>query len=485
MSTKWNPPFDEAFDLLIDGERVPAASGETLSVRDPRTQEAFGRVAAGGPDDVDAAVAAAREGQTEWQSISNRKRGRILRDVAELIRDHSDRLLELLLLENGKSRPHAEGEVEVAAKYFDYYAGITDKIQGEQIPLGDEYVDFTVREPLGVIGQIVPWNLPVQLFGRGSAVSLATGNAVVAKPAEQTPITALAIGELIHEAGVPAKAFNVVPGFGHEAGAALTEHEGVDGLAFTGSVETGQKVLQEAGKRLIPAHGELGGKSPNAVFPDADWDHAVEQAAGAIFTALAGQACSAGSRLLVHSDIHDEFVADVADVAESIAVGPDVDDPDISPIISERQFENVMDYIEIGREEVGDPLVGGEGYQNGGYYVEPTIFADVDNGTRIAQEEIFGPVLVTISFDDEAEAIRIANDTNYGLAAGIFTSDIGRAHRYAREVDAGQIYINQYFAEDISTPFGGYKQSGRGREKGLEAIHEYTQVKNVCANITY
>lgn len=477
------PELDEQYRLWIDGEYVDARDGDTLQTVNPATEDPAATVAAGKQEDVDRAVQAARDALDDWQDVDARERGRLLRDFAERVRNSKADLIELETVTNGKQPSGIEGELEWCANYFDYYAGITDKLHGEQIPRGDEYVDYTIREPLGVIGQIVPWNLPIQLLGRGVATALATGNAVVAKPAEETPLAALKLAELLHDEGLPTGLFNVVTGRGEEAGAALASHPDIDGLAFTGSGETGRDVLKAAAENIVPAHVELGGKSPNVIYPDADFDEAIEHALNAIFRGSSGQGCTAGSRLLVHEDVHDEFVERLADRAQELTHGPGIEEPDMSPIISASQFERVLDYIRIGREEVGEPMIGGSAVDREGYFVEPTIFADVDNSTRIAQEEIFGPVLCTISFASEEEAIRIANDTRYGLAAAIFTNDLARAHRFAREVDAGQIYINEYYAEGVETPFGGYKESGIGREKGLEAIQEYTQVKNVCARI--
>lgn len=471
------------YDLLVDGESVSASDGSTLTTLNPATEEELATVAAATETDVNRAIESARRAFPDWRDTAPEERGRLLTALAEAIREEKERLAEIETLDNGKPLSQATTDVEGCARYFEYYAGIADKIHGDSIPLTPEYVDYTIREPLGVTGQIIPWNFPINLVGRSVAPALAAGNVAVAKPAEQTPLSAIEIGELALEVGFPPGVFNVVPGFGAEAGASLSGHPDVNGVSFTGSVVTGQQVAKSAADSVTPVHLELGGKSPNVVFPDADLDSAVENAMTAIFTTNAGQVCSAGSRLLVHEEIREEFVAKLAARTEELSLDDGLADPDVGPLVSSDQYEKVRKYVEIGREEVGEPVVGGAAPDRAGYFVEPTIFDGVDNESRIAQEEIFGPVLSVIEFADEAEAFELANDTDYGLVAGIFTSDIGRAHRFARHAEAGQVYINEWFAGGVETPFGGYKHSGFGREKGLEAIESYTQVKNVCANI--
>lgn len=335
---------------------------------------------------------------------------------------------------------------------------------------------------MGVTAHITPWNFPTSIIGRSIAPALAFGNTVVHKPAEQTPISALEIARLAVDAGLPLGVFNVVPGFGPDAGAALAGHSDIDSLTFTGSVETGREVARLAVDNVAAPHLELGGKCPHVIFPDADFDDAVPSILRGIFSANFGQSCTAGSRLLVHDVIHEELVDWVSAAAEKLTLGPAMADSDMGPLISADQYDRVLNYIDTGTEEVGEPLIGGTPDRRG-YFVKPTIFDDVNNDTRIAQEEIFGPVLTVIEFSDEDEAIEIANDTDYGLAAGIFTNDVGRALRFARDVRAGSIFVNEYYAFGTPTPHGGFKQSGIGREKGLEAIHTYTQTKNVGINI--
>ncbi|WP_265110710.1 aldehyde dehydrogenase family protein [Halosolutus halophilus] len=470
------------YDLVIDGDPVQAAAEERFDTVNPATESVIASVSRAREEDVDSAVAAARDALPDWRSMPPQERGRLLAALAEKIRAQQESLALLETRDNGKPLSHARADVETCARYFEYYAGVADKVHGDSIPLTDEYVDYTVREPLGVTAQIIPWNLPTNIFGRSVAPALATGNVAVVKPAEQTPLTAVEIGRLASEVGIPDGVLNVVPGFGTEAGAALSGHPDVDGVSFTGSVPTGIEVGKTAVENVTNVHLELGGKSPNVVYPDADLDTAVDSTITGIF-ANAGQVCSAGSRLLVHEDVKDTFLDELVDRIEEMSIDSGELDPDMGPLVSEEHFEKVTRYLEVGRTEAGDPLVGGEALDRDGYFVEPTVFDGVDNDMRIAQEEIFGPVLSVIEFATEEEAIEIANDVDYGLVAGIHTSDIGRAHRFARDVDAGQVYINEWFAGGEETPFGGYKQSGFGREKGLAAVDAYTQVKNVCANI--
>ena len=468
---------------LVGGETVPGR-GEPYTSRNPATEEPLVDIEMGDESDIDHAVAEAAAAFEDWWRQEPQNRGRVLTDLAGAVREHSDRLARLVTLENGKPLSQAESEVEGCARYFEYYAGLADKVQGESIPLGPAHVDFTVREPLGVTAHIVPWNYPLDLFARSVAPALATGNAAVVKPAEYTPVTALEVGTLALEAGVPPGVLNVVPGYGSGAGAALAGHPDVDGVSFTGSVATGREVAKRAVDNINPVHLELGGKSPSVVFPDADLENAIRNTVAGIFVATTGQICLASSRLLLHEDIYEEALDHLVAATEGLSVGPGMEDPDVGPLVSEAQFEKVERYLEAGEVAAGAPLVGGETLDCAGYFVEPTVFEVDDRDARVAQEEIFGPVLSVLSFADEKEAIELANDVDYGLVAGVFTSDIGRAHRFARDVQAGQIYINEWAAGGKGSPFGGYKQSGFGRDKGLEGLDNYTQVKTVSANIT-
>lgn len=470
------------YSLFIDGASVGSVTGSDLPVMDPSTGTQLTSVATGGTRDINDAVVAAGDALVNWRSRPPAERSRLLTEVAGRIRASRSELAEFETLDTGKPHSQALADVDGCARAFGYYAGIADKIHGDSIPIGSEYVDYTIQEPLGVTAQIIPWNYPVGIFGRSVAPALAAGNTVVVKPAEEAPLSSVRIAEIAADAGLPAGVLNVVPGRGDEAGAALCGHPDVDGVSFTGSVETGREVGKAAMDHLAHVHLELGGKSPLVVFGDADMDAAVESAITGLFTSNAGQICSGASRLLVAEDIHDAIVDRLVTRVSELTVGPGIDDPDVGPLISVEQQDRVGSYIEAGRERYDTPLRGGVPERDG-YFVEPTIFDDVDNDSRLAQEEIFGPVLVVTSFADETEAVELANSVDYGLVAGVFTEDLRRAHCFARDVNAGQIYINEWFVGGIETPFGGFDDSGVGREKGLAAIESYTQEKNVGINI--
>ncbi|MEF8783655.1 MAG: aldehyde dehydrogenase family protein [Haloarculaceae archaeon] len=468
-------------DLLIGGDRVSPDSGEYMETVDPATEETIAEVAVAGESDVDAAVAAAREAFPGWRDTDPVERGQTLYRVAERIRENADELADLESRDQGKPLSQARSDILSAARYFEYYAGAADKIEGTSVPVGPGQVDFTVREPYGVSAQIIPWNFPGNITTRGVAPALAAGNTTVVKPAPTTPLSAYRIAELCIEAGVPAGAVNVVSG-GGDAGAALTSHEGVDTITFTGSVPTGQRVMEAASATVTPVTLELGGKNPAIVYPDADVDEAVSWIDTGIFT-NAGQVCSAADRAIVHEDVYDEFVGKIVDTAESYDLGPGIEDPDMGPLNSEGHFEKVRNYIEVGETEGATLATGGEALDREGYFVEPTVFTDADNDMRIAQEEIFGPVLVVIPYGDDEDPVEIGNDVAYGLVSGVFTNDVRRAHRAARRLEAGNVYVNKWFGDTNQTPFGGYKDSGIGREKGLEALDSYLQTKNVAVNL--
>jgi aldehyde dehydrogenase (NAD+) len=472
--------------LLINGERAAASDGGTFEVVDPSTGRALAAVAKATPADVSRAVAAAHAAleSKAWGGILPAERGRIMQRIAHTIRERAEELATLESRDNGKPLTQARTDVQVAARYFEFFGGVADKIMGHTIPLGPGFLDFTVREPIGVSAQIVPWNYPIQIGARGVAPAIAAGCAVVLKPSSEAPMTALKLGEIGLECGLPPGVLNVVPGTGAEAGVALAGHPDINQLTFTGSVEVGIAVATMAARNVVPVVMELGGKSPNIVFADADLDAAVRGVATAIFQ-NAGQTCSAGSRLLVERSAHGAVVAGLTARARSMRIGPGTSDPDMGPIISKRQLDTIERYVAIGTGEGATVASGGRrpsGESLGdGYYFEPTLLDGVSADMRVAQEEIFGPVLAIVAFDDLDEAARIANRSQYGLVAGIWTRDITKAMTLASRLKSGQVYINTYGAGGgVELPFGGYKKSGYGREKGLESLVSYTQVKNVC-----
>jgi acyl-CoA reductase-like NAD-dependent aldehyde dehydrogenase len=472
--------------LIINGERADASDGGTFEVMDPSTGGHLATVAKATKEDVSRAVKAAH-GALEskaWGGILPAERGRIMQRIAQTIRSRAEELATLESRDNGKPLTQARTDVQVAARYFEFFGGVADKIMGNTIPLGPGYLDFTVREAIGVSAQIVPWNYPIQIGARGVAPAMAAGCAVVLKPSSEAPMTALKLGEIGLECGLPPGALNVIPGSGSEAGVALASHPDINQLTFTGSVDVGIAVAKMAADNVVPVVMELGGKSPNIVFGDADLDATVKGVSTAIFQ-NAGQTCSAGSRLLVERSAHAALVAKLTERARSMRVGPGVSDPDMGPIISKRQLETIEKYVAIGTGEGATVAAGGKrpsGADLGqGFYFQPTLLDGVSADMRVAQEEIFGPVLAIVTFDDIEEAVALANRSQYGLVAGIWTRDINKAMTLASRIKSGQVYVNTYGAGGgVELPFGGYKKSGYGREKGLESLASYTQVKNVC-----
>jgi aldehyde dehydrogenase (NAD+) len=472
--------------LVLDGARVDASDGGTFDVVDPSTGERLATVAKATRADVNRAVESAQGAldSTAWGGMTPAERGRIMWRIAGTIRERAEELAALESRDNGKPLRQARTDVQVAARYFEFFAGIADKIMGHTIPLGPGFLDYTLREPIGVSAHIVPWNYPIQIGARGVAPALAAGCAIVLKPSSEAPMTALRLGEIALACGLPPGVLNVIPGTGAEAGAALASHPGINQLTFTGSVDVGVQVAKMAADNVVPVVMELGGKSPNVVFADADFDLAAAGVANAIFQ-NAGQTCSAGSRLLVERRAHDAFVDRLVARAKSMTIGPGVSDPDMGPIISKRQLDTIERYVAIGKEEGASVVAGGGRPSNaslpGGYYFEPTLLDSVRPDMRVAQEEIFGPVLSIIGFDELDEAAVLANRSQYGLVAGVWTRDINKAMSLASRIKAGQVYVNTYGAGGgVELPFGGYKKSGYGREKGLESLASYTQVKNVC-----
>ncbi|MEU6128430.1 aldehyde dehydrogenase family protein [Saccharopolyspora sp. NPDC047091] len=471
--------------MFVDGGWADAASGGSFPTVDPSTGETIAQVPRADATDVDRAVAAARRVSVEWQFTDAVARAGLLRALAGLVAENADELARLEALDSGHYLAKAQELVAAIPLWLEYWAGLADKVGGRTIDVPGNKLSFTLREPLGVTAHIVPWNYPLLILVRSCAPALALGNTCVVKPAEDTSLSALKFAELVEQAGFPAGVFNVVTGFGAEAGAALAAHPDVAGITFTGSTETGKTVAKLAADHVAQVNLELGGKSPTIVFPDADLDDAVEAAVQG-FCSHAGQVCVAGTRLFVHADVREAFLAKLVDRLRAAKIGDIFDGAtQMGPLINEKQYRRVREYIEIGKSEGTLHYGGGRpaGTADGGYYVEPTVFTDVTNDARIAREEIFGPVAAVITWTDEDELIRACNDSPYGLFAVVFTKDITRALSTTRRLQVGGVMINDWFGELPMTPHGGHKQSGTGREEGLEAVHGYTQIKHVTVNL--
>jgi phenylacetaldehyde dehydrogenase len=474
-------------ELLIDGQWVAAADGETFETINPATEETLASVAYGKAEDINRAVKAARKAfadDSPWRRMSSSDRGRMIWKISELIEENADELAMLESLDNGKPFLVAKAaDVALAADLFRYMAGWPTKIEGTTVPISalpapGEYLAYTLREPVGVVGQIIPWNFPLLMAAWKLGPVLACGCTVVLKPAEQTPLSALRLGELMQEAGLPDGVVNIVTGFG-DAGAALAAHDDVDKVAFTGSTEVGKLIVKAAAGNLKKVTLELGGKSPNVVYADADLEGAIAGAANGIFFNH-GQCCNAGSRLYVQKQIFDDVVAGVSRAAESIKVAPGTDpESQMGPLISDEQFEKVLGYLESGKSQGAEAVVGGGRATDRGYFVQPTILTNTTNDMKVVREEIFGPVVCAIPFDSPDDIVPVANDTNYGLAAGVFTRDISKAHRTAKRLRAGTVWINTYHVFDAAMPFGGYKESGWGREMGSQVLNNYLETKSV------
>ncbi len=476
-----------ATKLLINNEWVDSISGSTFDTINPATGEVICRVAEADAPDVDKTVKVARAAFTsgKWATMLDTRRGELLYKLADLIEAHADELARLETLDNGK--PLSESmkiDLPLTIACYRYYAGWADKIQGKAIPIKGPFFCYTRHEPVGVVGQIIPWNFPLLMQAWKLAPALATGNTVILKPAEQTPLTALRVGELIIEAGFPPGVVNILPGYGPTAGAAIAHHMDIDKVAFTGSTAVGHLIMEAAAKsNLKRVTLELGGKNPNIVFADADMDAAIEGAHAALFFNQ-GQCCTAGSRLFVQEKCYDEFVAKSVQRAKQRLVGDPFDEKtEQGPQVNQEQFDKVMSYIESGMREGSQLLCGGNRVGKRGFFIAPTVFGDVQDHMKIAQEEIFGPVMSIIKFKDLDEVIRRANSTMYGLAAAVWTRDITKAHAIARNVRAGTIWLNCYNIIDPAVPFGGFKQSGVGRELGEYGLQQYTEIKTVTVKL--
>jgi phenylacetaldehyde dehydrogenase len=474
--------------MLIGGQWVEARSGKTFETFNPATGEVLAHVAEGDRADIDQAVAAARKAfeNGPWPDMSPSERGRLMWKLSDLIEQHHQELAELETLDNGKPLLFSRiVDVPTAVDVFRYMAGWATKVEGNTIPISarGKYFAYTLRDPVGVVGQIIPWNFPLIMASWKLAPALAVGCTCVLKPAEQTSLTALRLGELIQEAGFPDGVVNIVPGFGETAGAALAAHPDVDKIAFTGSTEVGKLIARAATENLKKVSLELGGKSPNVVFADADLKAAIPGSASAIFFNQ-GQICTAGSRLFVHKSIFDKVIEGVAEETTKFSVGPGINpSTNLGPLVSKEQLARVCGYLDSGAKEGAKAIVGGHRIGSTGYFVEPTILVDVKPHMKVVREEIFGPVVTAIPFSDPDEVVKFANDTIYGLASAVWTRDIGKAHRIAAKLRAGTVWLNCYNVFDPALPFGGYKQSGWGRESGHAALELYTQTKSVCAQL--
>ena len=487
-STLLQQAVNEQYGLFINGKFVTAHSGRFIDSLNPTNDQPWYQISDADEHDIDAAVSAAKNALKDpaWAHLTQTARGKLVHRLGELIGEHAERFAEIETRDNGKLIKEMRAQMSVMPDSYYYYAGLADKIHGETIPINKRDVfNFTMREPIGVVAVIIPWNSPLYLMAHALAPCLAIGNTVVVKPAENTSASALEFAELVREAGFPPGVFNVVTGIGETAGDALARHPGVNKIAFTGGTETGRKIAANAAANLVPCTMELGGKSPHVVFADADPERAANGIVAGVFAAC-GQTCIAGSRCFLQETIYDQVLKKLSDRASRVVIGDPMDDKtELGPLALKAQLQRVEKYVGLGLGEGGQVRAGGKRPSaplDKGYYYEPTVFTDISNDMRIAREEIFGPVVAVMPFKDEKELIEKANDTVYGLAAGIWTQDIDRAMRFARDIDAGTVWVNTYRNASFMSPFGGFKQSGYGKHNGFESIREYTRLKNIVVD---
>lgn len=480
----------ETSKFFVNGKWTAGGSTETFELRNPATGDVIGHVPRATKDDVREAVEVGCRafGAASWRDMESTKRGKLLMQIAALMRQNFDELAKLETLNQGKPIRESRGDVAWTVRAFEYWAGAADKIEGETIPVTPNRLTYTLREPVGVTAHIIPWNYPLALAARSIAPALAAGNTIVAKPAELTPLTLLKIAEYAQRSGLPDGVLNVITGSGSVAGRELVSNPGIDGITFTGSTETGQQIMETAAKNVTPVLLELGGKNPNIVFPDADFQKAVQMAKYAIFT-NAGQMCWAGSRLFLHYEIYERFLTELKKQTELIKIGPGQDEKtELGPLVSKDQKERVLNYIKSGSDDGARLITGGtvpeEQTLRKGYFLKPTIFTDVNANMKIGREEIFGPVLTVFKFKSVEEVVQMANDTKFGLYAGVWTNDLKLSQRLVNQLQAGVVAVNDYLVAYPQTPFGGYKDSGIGYESGLQAVGHYTRIKSVTVNVS-
>jgi aldehyde dehydrogenase (NAD+) len=471
--------------LLINNQWVDPVEGGTFDTLNPATGEVIAKVAAATAADVDKAVKAARKALESgpWKTMDAADRGKLMFRLADLIEKNAEELAQLEALNSGKTINDARGDMNGVANTLRYYAGWADKVEGRTVPVRGPFLSYTLRQPVGVVGQIIPWNFPLLMLAWKWGPALACGNTIVMKPAEQTPLTAIRAGELAIEAGFPPGVINLLQGYGETCGDAMVKHPGIDKIAFTGHVDTARIIQKNAADSLKRVTFELGGKSPNVIFADADMDKAVAGAFHAIYF-HGGQCCTAGSRLFVQENVRQEFVERLAEKSKERRLGDPLDPKtEQGPQVSQEQMDKILGYVNLGQKEGATLLTGGQRHGNKGFFVEPTVFDNVKDEMAIAKDEIFGPVVSVLPFKTMEEVVERANNTSYGLAAAIWTRDIDKAHRYAREVKAGTVWVNCYHVVDTTTPFGGFKMSGQGRENGEAALEHYTELKTVTIKL--